>query len=107
MKKILKRVEPIYYKATLVGKMTEIIENTWYESLAPLHHVYFSFFNLIDIGDGYFYACDESHPNHFWKSKMLQSIMWLGVINMEYLFRPYCNFTEFFQDLPNWLVVSG
>jgi hypothetical protein len=82
VEKILQRVETIHHKATIIGKMEKFIDNTWYDHPAPLHEDYFNYFNFIDIGDRYYYAVNECHPNYFWKSKMLQAMMRLGTINV-------------------------
>ena len=101
----MKRVETVNQKATVVGKINEFIESHWYKEPAPLHNFYFEKFNAVDIGDGYFYACDEKHPNHFWKSKMFMSIMRLGVLNVWILYSEceYMQWMDFRENLANFL----
>jgi len=105
LEKIWKRVETMHTKRTILGRTTEFIKSRWYESKAPLHDTYFNYFNIVDICDGYYYACNEQHPNYQWKSKMLQAIMRLGVINVwgYYIQTEYMLWLPFRQKLADIL----
>ena len=46
---------------------------------APLHSFYRANFNLDDLTDRKWYAVEESHPNHNWKSKFLLGILRFAV----------------------------
>lgn len=46
---------------------------------APLHNFYRAHFNLDDLTDRKWYAVEEHHPNHSWKSKFTLSILRFAV----------------------------
>ena len=59
---------------------------------APLHDFYKAHFNFIDISDRRWYAVQEHHGNHNWRSKMLQFMLryvvlnaWTHAIKIEYM----------------------
>ena len=46
---------------------------------APLHDFYVSHFNLDDLTNRKWYAVEETHPNHNWKSKFTLGILRFAV----------------------------
>ena len=59
---------------------------------APLHVFYRAHFNLDDLTDRKWYAVEEHHPNHCWKSKFTLGILrfavydaWVHSTKAEYL----------------------
>ena len=72
---ILKRVNTMHVSISLVETLKNFISKPGYESNGELHVFYKTWFNLIDIGDKYWYLAVDHHINQNWKSKMLLSIM--------------------------------
>ena len=63
-------------------KAEHLMKSLSFADPAHLHQLYKDWFNLVDIGDGYWYDIQESHKNTCWKSKMIFSIMCFFMLNV-------------------------
>jgi divalent metal cation (Fe/Co/Zn/Cd) transporter len=69
------RVNTIYGSVSQVEAIKKFVSMPSYSGSGDLHVLYKTWFNLVDIGDHYWYAAVDHHANQRWKSKMLFSIM--------------------------------
>ena len=99
-------METIYFKNTILNHAKKFISTTWYNAPTTLHSTYFEYFNLVDIGDGYYYSANDNHPNQSWKNKMLQAIMRIGTMNAwsYYIQTEYKPWIDFRTNLTSQLV---
>jgi hypothetical protein len=57
------------------------VKNEYHTGAAPLHDLYVSRFNAVDLGDRYYAKANDGHRIHDWHSKMLYAILKLGMVN--------------------------
>jgi hypothetical protein len=62
-----------------VNDLLEAIKKSGLKSPVPLHDFYVSHFNLDDLTNHKWYAVEETHPNHHWKSKFVLGILCFAV----------------------------
>ncbi len=79
---ILTRVKTIYGSMAEVEAVKKKIMVASFRGSGDLHTLYKSWFNLVDLGDKYWYAAADYHGNRQWKSKMLYSIMHRFMVNV-------------------------
>ena len=75
-----------------LNDLLEALKRPAIKDPAPLHNFYRAHFNLDDLTDRKWYAVEECHPNHEWKSKFTLGILrfavydaWVHSTKAEYL----------------------
>jgi len=62
-----------------IHNLFKVLKRPVLKDLAPLHNFYGSHFNFDNLIDHKWYAVEECHSNHSWKSKFLLSILCFAV----------------------------
>ena len=62
-------------EVSAVDKVLKDIQSKWQADPAPIHNFYKAHFNMDDLNDRKWYAVEECHLNHNWKSKMIIAIL--------------------------------
>ena len=78
---ILQRVEHVYKNRGELEQVQRYVKNEYHTGAAPLHELYVSRFNAVDLGDRYYAKVNDGHRIHDWHSKMLYAILKLGMVN--------------------------
>jgi hypothetical protein len=78
---IVTRSNTIHTQAHDIESLEKAIASQWLSDPAPLHNFYRSWFNLIDLVDKKWYSVEQHHQIQNWKSKIIQSILRLAVMN--------------------------
>jgi hypothetical protein len=76
------RVRVVHAEKDELEQVKTYLQQNSFTDPAPLHQLYKSTFNLVDLLDGYWYDVEEHHRNYSWKSKMLLSIMRFFMVNV-------------------------
>lgn len=75
-------VRRIHQERQELDSVLQSIENLFLTEKALCHDVYRSFFNVIDLADGYWYAVADHHPIQQWEAKLLYVILKYVVMNV-------------------------
>lgn len=78
---IYNRSATMHQDVTAVERMMTSIQTTSLADPAPLHNCYKQWFNLVDLVDRRWYAVEEHHGRHQWKTKMLLALLRMAVYN--------------------------
>ena len=78
---IVTRVEIVHKKHSDVEAMERILGSQYFHGDGPLHQVYKSHFNWVDLADRSWNMVEEHHPHRDWKIKYLLLLLRFAVLN--------------------------
>jgi hypothetical protein len=82
----LKRVATVHSQPVALYQFKKLIDTQNIPDPAPIHNQYRDLFNLVDLGDHYWYEVNETHANWIWKSKLLLGILRFAVTLISEIF---------------------
>jgi hypothetical protein len=94
-------VEFVYKNTEKVDQVQHYVTTQYYGQNSPIHELYLTRFNAVDLGDRYYAKVDDGHTNSDWHSKMLFAILKIGIIDCYVYFiqKKWCNWIDFRREL--------
>ena len=75
----------MYHNADKVTQVQNYVKIQYYSSESPIHDLYLTCFNVVDLGDRYYAKVDDGHTKLNWHQKMIYALLKLGIVN-SYIF---------------------
>ena len=102
----MNRVNTIKKNANQVKQTEQYLKSQYHDGKSPIHELYVSRFNAVDLGDRYYAKVNDGHRIMDWHSKMLYAILKLGNVNVyvRFLTEQHCDWIDFRRNLGKQLI---
>ena len=96
----------MYQNADKVTQVQNYVKTQYYSSESPIHNLYLTCFNAVDLGDRYYAKVDDGHTKLDWHQKMIYALLKLGIVNSYIFFihKEWCDWIDFRRKLGKKLI---
>ena len=96
----------MYQNADKVTQVQNYVKTQYYSSESPIHNLYLTCFNVVDLGDCYYAKVDDGHTKLDWHQKMIYALLKLEIVNSYIFFihKEWCDWIDFRRELGKKLI---